>query len=181
MYLITHIKAHVFHDVNAAIKLANKDPSPKNVKLLQKLSAVKNTGVNMTKKVGGMAYQNQNDLLIGKSIEPNIASINVDKVDFNGYGEIMSLKAPLEDGDFKVLINHIVKPLKETPIKNTEGKIRTVAECAIDMACAIKNSDIQSEVKSLMLNEIKAIYLSGSLSSQTLDLFLKYSSQIIRK
>jgi hypothetical protein len=180
MPLITHIKAHVFHDLNAAIKLANKNPSQKNVKLLQKLSGVENISVNITKKGGDIFYQTQKDLLIGKSIAPNIASIKFDKVVFNGYGEITSLQAPLKKRDFKVLINNMVKPLKETPVKITEGKIRTAAECAIDMACAIKNSDIQSDVKSLMLSEIKNIYLSGSLSSQTLDLFLKYASQILR-
>ncbi|MGN7915672.1 hypothetical protein [Enterobacter sp. 22466] len=179
MPLITYIKAHVFHDLNAAIKLANKDPSPKNVKLLQKLSGVKNISVNITKKGGDIAYQTQKDLLIGKSIAPNIASIKSDKVVFNGYGEIISLQAPLKKRDFKVLINNMVKPLKETPVKNTEGKIRTAAECAIDMGCAIKNSDIQSDVKSLMLNEIKNVYLSSSLSRQTLDLFLNYSSQVL--
>lgn len=180
MPLITHIKAHVFHDLNAAIKLANKYPSQKNVKLLQKLSGVKNISVNITKKVGDIAYQTQKELLIGKSIAPNIASIKSDKVVFNGYGEIISLQALLKGRDFKVLINNMVKPLKEIPVKNTEGKIRTAAECAIDMACAIKNSDIQSNEKSLMLDEIKNIYLSGSFSSQTLHLFFKYSSQILK-
>lgn len=181
MPIITYIKAHVFHNYKAAIKLADKNPSSKNVKLLQRLSAVKNTATNMEKKVDNVAYQKQNDILIGVSIAPNIASINLDKVEFNGYGEIISLKAPLQERDFKVLIDNMVRPLKETCVKNTEGKIRTVAECIIDMACVIKkNSYIQSEVKSLLLNEIKAIYLSGSLSRQTLDLFLKYSSQILR-
>lgn len=172
MSIITYIKAHVFHNINAVIKLANKDPSPKNIQLLQKLSVVKNVALDIN-------YQNQNDLLIGKSISPNIASINMDRVVFNGYGEIISLKAPLKNKNFKVFINNIVKPLKETPVKKTEDTIRTVAECAIDMACVIKNSDIQSEVKSIILNDIKDIYLSGSLSRQTLDLLLKYFSQLL--
>lgn len=179
MSLITHIKAHVFHNVNAATKLAHKKPTPKNVKLLQKLSAVKNTDLNITKNIGDITFKKQNDFLVGKSIAPNIASINMDEVIFNGYGEIISLKSPLKERTFKVLIDNIVKPLKETYVKNTEDKIRTAAECSIDMACAIKNSDIDSEVKSLILNEIKVIYLSGSLSRQTLGLFLKYCSQIL--
>lgn len=179
MPLITHIKAHILHDLNAAIKLANEDPSPKNIKFLQKLSGVKNTSLNTTKSAGDVVYQTQKDILIGKSIEPNIASIKSDKVVFNGYGEIISIPAPLKKCDFNVLISNMVKPLKETPVKNTECKIRTAAECAIDMGGAIKNSEIQSDIKSLLLNQIKNIYLSGSSSSQTLELFFKYSSQVL--
>ncbi|QJU42333.1 hypothetical protein [Serratia marcescens] len=76
--------------------------------------------------------------MIGKSIAPNIASIHFDEVAFNGYGEVISIKTPLKERTFNILINNMVKPLKEIPVKNNEGKIRTVAECAIDMACAIK-------------------------------------------
>lgn len=72
MLIITHIKAHVFHDLNAAIKLHNKNPSPKNVKLLRKLYDVKNVSVNVPS-------QTQKYRLSGQSIVLNIASITSDK------------------------------------------------------------------------------------------------------
>lgn len=183
MHPITYIKAHIFHDVNASFQLAKKNPSSKNFKLLQKLTGMNNLNVNMymniTTHVSDMVYLTQHSLLVGKSIAPKIASIKSDKVLFNGYGEMTSLHAPLKKRDFKLLINNMIKPLKETPVKINEGKIRTAAECTIDMACVIKNSDLISDIKSIMLEEIKKVYLSSSFTIQTLDLFLKYSSQLL--
>lgn len=181
MSLITYVKAYIFHDLNAAIKLSNKKPSPRNIKLVQNLSGVNNIDLQPGGNVGEIIYQSQSDSLLGKSIAPNIASNKLHKVYFNGCGEIFLLAKVLKKHDFKVFVNNMVKPLKETPVKNSEGKIRTAAECAIDMSCAIRNSDMPDGLKQTLENELKSIYLSGSLSIQTLDLFLKYTANLLGK
>lgn len=178
MSLTTRLRAHVFHDLNAAIKLADKNPSLKNIEFLQKLTGVKISNENIT-QIHNAIYKAQNDLLIGQSIEPKKASSMSSKVSFNGYGEIISLKTLLKKRDIKLLTKNIVKPLKETPVKITDGKIRTVAECAIDMAGAIKKSNLQTGFKTVMLDEIKGSYLSGGLSINKLGLFLERYSIIL--
>lgn len=175
MSSITYVKAHVFHDLSAAIKLANKKPSPKNITLLQKLSGVENIQMNLTKKIGDVVFEQQADILLGKTIAPKIASSKLGKVLFNGYGEIVALPAALKKRDFKVFLENITQSLKEAPVKNSEEKIRTTAECTIDMACVIKKSNIPDNIKFVLENELKSIYLSESSSVQTLGLFLKYA------
>lgn len=178
MSLITYIKAHVFHNLDAAVKLAAKNPSSKNIKLLHKLTGVRNSNEHIILNHNAI-HKAQNNSLIGKSIEPKVASNMSTKVLFNGYGEILSLKTPLEKTDIELLTKNIVKPLKETPVKITDGKIRTVAECAIDMACAIKKSNIETSIKTVMLNEIKECYLSGALSRNRLRSLLERSSLML--
>ncbi|HEJ7043058.1 TPA: DUF4765 family protein [Serratia liquefaciens] len=50
MFIVTHFKAHILHSTKAAIKLVETNPSTRNIKLLQKLSGVKNTCTTLTNK-----------------------------------------------------------------------------------------------------------------------------------
>lgn len=64
MPLITHIKAHAFHNLNAAIRLANENPSAKNTALLQKLTGVRNSHNEIPQKIGDAILKQQRVLLI---------------------------------------------------------------------------------------------------------------------
>ncbi|TFZ48691.1 DUF4765 family protein [Serratia proteamaculans] len=58
MFIITHLKAHVFRNTKAAIKLVETNPSTRNIKLLQKLSGVTNTSVTLIKRPGDATKTN---------------------------------------------------------------------------------------------------------------------------
>lgn len=157
----------------SAKNLADKKPSPKNVKPLLNFSRVVNSNVNIERKnINSQNYKK--DPLIGQSIDPRIASGLLNKVRFNGHGEIISLPSHLNKKDRQLLTDNIVEPLKIKNAADPKDKIRTAAECVIDMYCAIKKSNIPEHKKSRMLNHAKQLYLSNSLSKKTLESFLYY-------
>ncbi|EIO5874258.1 TPA: hypothetical protein ACN34E_004489 [Vibrio parahaemolyticus] len=115
----------------------------------------------------------QSKSLLGKSISPDFLFKNkLDrKLNVDGFGEITGLKSDLSRSQYELVLRNIIRPLKET--QQQTPSIRTPHSAAVDMASMIKHSNIDQTQKEKALNDLKEIYLEGSLGKHVLHLFIQ--------
>ena len=106
--------------------------------------------------------------LIGITIHPQIAIKYQNKIDFNGTGEIKSLKTNnINKKDYYVLINNRIRSLNESP-HIVKERIRTPGEAVVDIAGVLKKTSENLVNKHELEEIIKSTWLDGSLSRQSL-------------
>lgn len=108
------------------------------------------------------------ELLIGKTIEPHVASKISNKVSFDGHGKILSFKKNLSSKEYEKLASSIIPDLAHTPARS-ETAIRTPQECLVKIATIINKSNLPDPTKQRILSQIKDTFLAGKVKPSTIS------------
>lgn len=102
--------------------------------------------------------------LVGKTIDPKVASDYFKNLTLSGTGEIIEVRN-LSEQKYHVVLNHIISPLSLTPGPR-ETVVRTPGECVIDALVAVRATVDDRQLLRNFDHVLRATWLDGSLSRQ---------------
>ncbi len=112
----------------------------------------------------------QKQQLKSLTIDPKVANDTMKYIKYDGFGKIQDIINPIPYEKVNLLLNSVITPLTELPVKRSEESKITPTEALIDLYSAVNNdSTISHEQKEPIFTFIKCLFFKGDTTNSILS------------